>query len=77
MRDMTDTPNIIGWPRTARFYSADEQSILRAVARNRAEPLTPQMVNLALAQAREFGELECRPGFETPCGTLAPERRRS
>lgn len=69
------TATILGWPRTSEFYSDAERAVLRAVVKGRAEPLTPQMVNLALAQAREFGDLPDRPGSETPSGTLAPVRK--
>jgi hypothetical protein len=53
--------NIIGWPATARFYSAEEQSILRIVAKGRAEPLTHHELFLSLEQARHLGEIGERP----------------
>jgi hypothetical protein len=34
--------------------------------------MTPDRVNLILAQAREIGDLELRAGQERPAGTLQP-----
>jgi hypothetical protein len=52
---------VIGWPATARFYSAEEQSIIRLCERA-GQTMTPERINLILAQATEFGDLDPRPG---------------
>ena len=68
------TATILGWPSNAKFFTPDEQAILR-VAERGGQAMTQQRIALCLAQAIELGDLPQRPGDERPRGTLAPVRK--